>query len=143
MRHAFIAMLVVGAVLMVARAVPVPSGTVEPRSARLEAVLVLDRSSVQAPRGASAPVGVMLIRAQATPETVFLRHIGLVPAGVSLSFDPPELSGAQARSELTFTVEAGFPLTAFDIEIVADHGETSVGQVLTVEVVETDASQGP
>lgn len=142
MRQAFIAVLVVGAVLMVARAVPVPSETVRPSSVRLKAVLILDRSSVQAPRGASVPVGVTLIRAGASSETVFLRHMGLVPTGVSLSFDPPELSGAQATSVLTFTVEPGFPLTAFDVEIVADRGETSVGQVLTVEIVETAAPKG-
>lgn len=134
MRQAMLTVFVVGTVLMVALAVPVPTGARV--QLRQDVLFQLDRSTVQVRPGGSASVSLSLGRAGLDAEDVVLRHVGLVPTGVELSFDPVELVGAQGSSALRFTVEQGFPLTAFDVEIVADVGDVSVGQVLTVAVVD-------
>ena len=96
--------------------------------------LALDRAVVDALRGDSATVSVALTRIGAATQPARLSLGGTLPSGVTATFDPPELTGGQSSSTLTFDIAPEVASATLALEVVVDVGQLSTTQPLDVSI---------
>lgn len=100
--------------------------------------LVLNRSSVEVLRGGSGDVTVTLERLGGANDPASLALATPLPTGVTATFDPPELIGAQLTSKLTVSAEATAADVTLDLEVTVVSGELTDLAPLEVTVAGLD-----
>ena len=96
--------------------------------------LMLDRTVADVLRGDSVSVTVTLTRIGAATEPARLSLGGTVPSGVTPTFDPPELTGQQTTSTLSFVIEPQVPAATLELDVVVDVGALSTYEHLSVDI---------
>ncbi|HLU82974.1 MAG TPA: hypothetical protein VKZ43_06185, partial [Trueperaceae bacterium] len=94
----------------------------------------LSAATVTLLRGDEVTLAVTVTRTGPATDAAELALEGSIPAGMTATFEPQQLTGTQLVSQLTLAAEASAEPATLALEVVADVGESSASQTLTVDI---------